>query len=160
MKIVLIYVFLVFDVIFLGDAKCSPNNWSFSWFKAGNTWFTETKCKGSWQQMMMVCAQIEPGRTSIASVRNEEEQKQIEQSSLLPTKRWIAGVRIAQSLWYWYKYNGRGSSIIPIKQFRWGRNEPSASSASQVCIKLMANKKGWTDELCHSVGTALCEIRC
>lgn len=140
--------------------KCTPTNWSYSWFKAGAAWYTETRCKGSWQQMMMQCAKIEPGRSTIATIRSEFERKRIEQSSLLGDKRWTGGIRIAQNLWYWYKYNGKPAVILPIKKFFWGKDEPSASSASQVCIKLMENKRQWTDELCHSVGTALCELRC
>lgn len=142
------------------NIKCFPTNWDFSWFKAGDTWFTETKCKGTWQQMMMVCSQIEPGKSSIATVRSSLERLQIEKSSLAPVKRWIGGVRIAQSLWYWFLYNGHRSDITPINHFFWGKSEPNASSASQVCIKLAENKRFWKDELCHSVNSALCEIRC
>lgn len=164
MKIILICAVFGINLIQHIDAnsegECAPTNWNHSWFKAGTTWYTETKCKGSWQQMMMQCTEIEPGRSTIASVRTKEERQQIAQSSLSPQKRWIGGVRIAQSLWYWFRYKGQHSSIQPIKKFFWGKHQPSASSSSQVCVKIGENKKCWIDELCHSVATALCEIRC
>jgi len=140
--------------------KCTPNNWNFSWFKAGNVWYTETKCRGSWQQMMMQCTEIEPGRSTIATVRTKEERIQISQSSLTSTKRWIGGVRIAQSLWYWFHYTGQDASIIPIEKFFWAKGGPSSTSTKQVCTKLKSNKKCWSDDLCHTVSPALCEIRC
>ena len=140
---------------------CTPNNWNFSWFKAGSVWYTETKCRGSWQQMMMQCTEIEPGRSTIATVRNKDERATIQQSSLTAgTKRWIGGVRIAQSLWYWFHYTGQDASIIPIEKFFWSKGASTSTSTKQVCTKLNGNKKCWGEELCHTVAPALCEIRC
>merc|ERR1712179_670255 len=135
-------------------AKCTPTNWDHSWFKAGNVWYTETQRKGSWQQMMMSCQQIESGRSSIATIRSKNERRQIEKSSLSKTKRWIGGVRIAQSLWYWFHYTGQDASIIPIEKFFWEKGGPSSPTAAQVCTKLQENKKCWKDAVCHTVSPA------
>merc|ERR1712080_489283 len=108
------------------DPTCLPKNWSYSWFRVGNTWFTEVTKKVTWSQAVVECTKIEAGRTSLASIETKEEQDAVFKSDIVDTWHWIAGAKfLPLQKWFWYKHNGEVSLLKPISASFWDANEPS-----------------------------------
>ena len=139
---------------------CLPTNWDYAWSKVGNVWFARTHERGEWYSMAELCQNIEPGRSSIASVRSPEEQAHIVKG--LPDEAWwLGGIRLGGHKWYWTSMKKYKIMFTPLTYKNWHAGEPSTPKFDH-CLHMHTAGLGrkWNDISCIHRFRAICEIRC
>jgi hypothetical protein len=141
---------------------CLPTNWNYSWYNVGSAWFTVTKTAGTWSEGVANCKLIEHGRTSIASINDQNEQDHFIKAAITDNNIWLGGIRSEKLNWFWFMDNGVQSSLRSIKTTFWYDGQPDNYSGNQWCIHVYsaAYNREWNDRECHSKRVALCELRC
>merc|ERR1712189_947 len=160
-----ITVFLLISIVPTSSKSgpiCLPTNWSYTWFRSGNTWFTNIKKRVTWAQAVEECKKIEPGRSTLASIETKAEQNDVAQADIDGYWTWTAGIMVAQlKKWYWYKDNGKDFSFKPLNKSFWNKGQPSGDgNCVSLCPKEKGAKRMLNDDLCSSLCPALCELRC
>ena len=154
-------ILLVFaiDLTLITARTCTPKNWSKEIISVGNTWFMQLDTKASWPEQVEACKNWEPGRSTIATIRNGFEQKQIQDHFVKHTTAYIGGFEIGSTgKWYWFPVHG-GLGPERIESFFWRRGEPhQRDGLSEACIAI--DHKGWFALTCDSLRLAICELRC
>ena len=112
--------------------------------------------------MARECMNIEPNRTSIASIRSAEEQSNV-LIEIPDEKFWTGGVQIGDKLWYWYSYKSNSRSFVGIKEVgytHWYKGEPN--NPLETCLELQIKEYShtWNDVQCMNKQRAICELRC
>ena len=116
--------------------------------------------------MEQYCRDIDPyGRSRMASgIVSGENTFIAGQVEKTGKSYWIGAVRVAETKYFWYKFNEdegvEHPRILDELTFnRWHADEPSAPDNNQDCATMSANGE-WYDEVCSDTRGAVCEIRC
>jgi len=137
--------------------KCSPSKStsSYHWRKFGDVWYTQIS-SNTWANQMRRCAALEPGLSSLASVRTEKERVFVK--TKFTSNVWLGGFELeTTNEWYWW------TAGVPerITSTFWYTGQPGNSGSKQACITgNYSSKKQWDDQYCTSRHYAICEIRC
>lgn len=145
------------------SSECQPRNWKFSWYKVENTWYTTTKCEGTWAESVEKCKNIELGRTSIARIANQKEHDQLVNSDVVAYYLWIGGIRAQQSSkWFWFSNDGLHPTLHSVNKSFWAVGEPNNKEGIEGCIRVTdkSSQRLWDDGDCSNKYRALCELRC
>ena len=157
-------LFLVTSLLtrsFGAPANCMPTNWNYAWSKVGNVWFTRTRERGDWQTMAEKCQNIEPGRSSMASIRSPAEQRNVV-TNLPDEDWWIGGVRLGGPKWYWASLMKNKMTVTPMQYTNWDLGEPN-NYRHEYCMHMYGTivLRKWNDINClGNYFRAICEIRC
>ena len=110
--------------------------------------------------MEKYCRAIEPGRTTMASVMNAQEQRHLVQLIKGMPDAWLGGGKVATKLFFWYNYKSNGAHILePLVFTSFDSHEPSGPE-NQSVLDIFAGNGGWHDVPPTIVQPALCELRC
>merc|ERR1712159_414482 len=113
--------------------------------------------------MVDECKGIEPGRTSIASIRSPAEQKSV-CIDFPGGYWWLGGVQIGNSNWYWFSDTSLEMTITPIRNTsytNWKEWEPNNPKTEHCLMMYGVNESyQWNDARCTETFRALCELRC
>ena len=155
------YVAFAYPVSEDQSNECMPHNWEHAWARVGGVWYTFIEGPGTWQEMEKACRTIESGKSSLATMRNAEEQKHFADMARKEHVDyvWIGGARVALDWFFWYKDNGNSVKLERMPVTYWNSGEPSNTNNEEDCIQMYKNGR-WNDELCHHKKSALCELRC
>ena len=111
---------------------------------------------------MKNCANIERGRSSIASLRSDLEQNEVTKR-LGSSDSWIGAVEIGTSgHWFWWSSCSVGGPSEITKAY-WALGEPSNSGQNEGCAVIGwsgGKHKKWVDLSCQNKVKAICELRC
>merc|ERR1712126_570462 len=111
-----------------------PTNWKHPWTRVGKVWYTFLLGPGTWHQMEKECRQVEPGRTTLASIKSVAEQKHLENMYKLNKGNiWMAGVRVASKTFYWYKNLGGSIKLEPLTIQHWDKDQPDDYEHGRLC---------------------------
>jgi len=140
-------------MLLAAEPECLTLNSNYEWSKAENgVYFTITSGKGNWQDMAMECQKIQPGKSSIASIRSEAEQK-----TAFGGHYWIGGVRVGGTNWFWWRYTVMETTPVEMVYTNWHDGEPNNADNAEYCAE--SNEGKWNDVQCSNRIQALCEIR-
>merc|ERR1719378_1770369 len=140
---------------------CLPSNWNYAWSKVGDVWFAQTHEKGEFYNMVKKCQNIDPGQSSIASIRSSDEQRHIVEG--LPDEDWwIGGVRLGGYKWFWAEMINNKVTFTSMNYKNWYAGEPSSPEFDHcVHLQVEAMQRKWNDVNCAANRfRAICEIRC
>merc|ERR1711962_434101 len=124
-----------------------------------NVWYTILKTPKTWQEKEKECRGVEPGRTTLASIKSGAEQIHLRNLIKGEQHMWIGGVRVAENMIYWYKNKGASIQLETLNVKFFHKNEPCC--IEQTCLQMYSDMNGeWDDDFCHNHKPALCELRC
>ena len=140
---------------------CKPDSClKYKWFEGGpNVWYLASDRASRWYKVAKDCVEVEPGFTSIATVRSQEELQKLQEHLPSNRKYWLGGIRLGLPVWHWYTDTGRGISLKTIKHFFWKRGEPNSVARIKKCL-VLDGQDGWADRFCWIAFPGLCEYRC
>merc|ERR1712179_410997 len=80
------------------NTNCFPTHWSSPWSKVGSVWYTLLQGPGTWHKMEQMCRSIEPGRSTLASIKTVYEQAHL--TKIMKNSRleaWLGGARLQKT---------------------------------------------------------------
>ena len=143
------------------NSTCRPKSYpTYPWFRAGeNVWYLESSHASRWFRVAMDCIHVEPGRSTIATVRSDSELEALHEKLPSASQLWLGGIRLGLPVWHWYTNKGDGGSLKTIKKFFWKQGEPNGAKRIKKCL-LLDGQDGWADRFCWIAFRGLCEFRC
>ena len=156
----MLFAIVLYTYVESVHSQCFPKNWSTSWSHIDNVWFTHLSVSttGIWSEMAAKCSEIEPGRTTIASVRSDREAEHLQKSNIRGQDWYIGGIRLARK-WYWFGANKNGS-ITQIQQTNFSITYPHRRTLDIYCARFLPDNMKWYETKCGERYSALCELRC
>ena len=144
--------------------ECVPRNWRYAWSREGNAWFTRARGHGDFDSMMEACKEIEPGRTTLASILTMREQRNVV-LDLPDGGWWLGGVRIGWKRWHWMSdRTSFGIRMVGLNVsgfINWGAGQPTGN-LGETClgIRTIAYNRKWGNYNCNFKFRAICQLRC
>lgn len=140
---------------------CTPDKFGPNWKRVGDVWYAYIYGNGTWYEMDEACRRLEPGRSTLASIRSLREQ-QFLRKDIYPTKysAWLSGTRVAGKWFLWYLNNSKWIQMEKITAEYWDSHEPDNKDNNEDCINMYRVNGKWYDNRCTNRYSAYCEIRC
>lgn len=138
--------------------SCIPQDWSVSWSKVGTTWYANIQKHATWHRQEEKCRNLEPGRSSLASIRSQAEQDHLKQL-LGGQVHYIGGVRVANDWIFWYRDINGEKKLDNMRVTFWRDTDLHMEDCRWKIIGLYPDgtwylgRESWL----HS---AFCELRC
>jgi len=139
----------------MAEAACYPEDFSKPWVRVEGVWYTRLPVAVTWYDAEERCRSIEPGRSTLASIRYPREQNRLMQDVGHYGDHWTGAVRVADKLIYWFKNIKNIKVLEDLTMTHWKPGQPDGNQ----CV-VFHSDGNWEAHYCTNNNFPLCELRC